>query len=251
MGIAFLRHIERCRLLVHVVDGSSVDPIGDLQAVNTELELFSPWLARKPQVVVLNKVDVPEVAEQQEKLLREIVAAVGHKRVLPISAATRHNVPLLMGRLRKLLASAKLHGPPTPAEPLLQLDEEGVRGVHVQQAAPGEWRLTGERIEKAAAMTNWDYHEAQDRFQRIMRALGVTEQLKANGAKNGDLIMVGNVDFSYFEESPMAARARLAGHGDGGDGGDDEFMDDEAREEARLDELLGSLLDAEGDVATF
>ena len=96
-------------------------------------------------------------------------------------------------------------------------------------------------------------HEAQDRFQRIMRALGVTEQLKANGAKNGDLIMVGNVDFSYFEESPMAARARLAGYGDGADAAadDDAFMDDEAREEARLDELLGSLLDAEGDVATF
>ena len=50
LGLAFLRHIERCRLLVHVVDGSSVDPLGDLQAVNTELELFSPWLAKKPQV---------------------------------------------------------------------------------------------------------------------------------------------------------------------------------------------------------
>mgnify|MGYP003316308970 CR=1 FL=1 len=59
-------------------------------------------------------------------------------------------------------------------------------------------------------MTNWDYAEAQDRFQRIMGALGASEQLKAAGAKNGDLIMVGNVDFSYFEESPMAARARLA-----------------------------------------
>ena len=66
-----------------------------------------------------------------------------------------------MSRLRKLLRSAKLHGPPTTAEPLLRLDEEGAQSVTVTQEAPGEWRLSGERIEKAAAMTNWDYHEAQ------------------------------------------------------------------------------------------
>ena len=95
--------------------------------------------------------------------MRQIIAAVGHKRVLPLSAASRENVPLLMRRLRKLLRSAKLHGPPTAAEPLLRLDEEGAQGVTVVQEAPGEWRLSGERIEKAAAMTNWDYHEAQVR----------------------------------------------------------------------------------------
>mmetsp|Transcript_21254 Transcript_21254/g.52936 ORF Transcript_21254/g.52936 Transcript_21254/m.52936 type:complete len:545 (+) Transcript_21254:129-1763(+) len=250
LGLAFLRHIERCRLLVHVVDGSSVDPLGDLQAVNTELKLFSPWLAQKPQVVVLNKVDIPEVAEQQERLLEQIIAVVGHKRVLPISAASRENVPLLMSRLRKLLGSAKLHGPPAPVEALMNIDQEGAHDVDVEPVGSGTWRLTGERIEKAAAMTNWDYYEAQDRFQRIMRALGVTEKLKARGAKNGDLIMVGNVDFSYFEESPMAARARLAGFSDK-TGPPDEFWDEEMQKNAEVDDLLESLLDADGDVATF
>lgn len=120
----------------------------------------------------------------------QIIAAVGHKRVLPISAASRENVPVLMTRLRKLLRSARLHGPPTPAEPILKIDEEVGEGVDVVPVSDGAWRLTGERIEKAAAMTNWDYYEAQDRFQRIMRALGVTEKLKEKGAANGDLIMV-------------------------------------------------------------
>lgn len=120
----------------------------------------------------------------------QIIAVVGHKRVLPISAASRENVPLLMSRLRKLLGSAKLHGPPAPVEALMNIDQEGAHDVDVEPVGSGTWRLKGERIEKAAAMTNWDYYEAQDRFQRIMRALGVTEKLKARGAKNGDLIMV-------------------------------------------------------------
>jgi len=256
LGLAFLRHIERCRLLVHVVDGSSVDPIGDLNAVNMELQLFSPWLSKKPQVVVLNKVDIPEVAEKEAQLMRDIAAAVGHKRILSLSAATTQNVSLLMQRLRKLLQSAKLHGPPTPAEPVLALDEELGGGCDVVAEGDGAWRLIGERIEKAAAMTNWDYYEAQDRFQRIMRAMGVSEKLKEMGAVNGDLIMVGDVDFSYFEESPMAARARLAGFidDDEDDQDDDEgggVQEGARRKAKRIDNLLGEMLDSEGDVMRF
>ena len=114
-------------------------------------------------------------------------------------------------------------------------------------------------------MTNWDYSEAQDRFQRIMKALGASEQLKAAGAVNGDLIMVGNVDFSYFEESPMAARARLAGYADdplgtadGADGVGDleegihgEFEEEIAALQRQLDAELAELLDGDGDVQTF
>ena len=135
-------------MLVHVVDGTSADPVGDLQAVNQELELFSPWLAKKPQVapslvqtrrpnapalaplvppppsppfcnvpppsrlhpqvVVLNKVDVGEVRGKQSQLLSELARAAGHKRVLPISAATREQVPMLLGRLQARCALHRL-----------------------------------------------------------------------------------------------------------------------------------------------
>ena len=68
MGLAFLRHVSRCRVLVHVINGDSKDPVGDFEAINAELELFSPVLAQKPQVVVLNKCDIPGVAEKAAEL---------------------------------------------------------------------------------------------------------------------------------------------------------------------------------------
>jgi len=260
LGRAFLRHIERCRLLVHVVDGSSEDPVGDFEAVVTELRLFSPWLAAKPSVVALNKLDIPEVREKQEELLQRLRESAGHNRVLAISAATRDGTGTLMKRLRKLVASAKERGaPPTPTELTVELDSEGhEKECTVISEGVSAWRLTGERIEKAAAMTNWDYGEAQDRFQRIMKALGASEQLAAAGAVNGDLIMVGAVDFTYFEETPMAARARLAGYGDEpahGSRQDEELLTDEEEEAAKLarelDAELLELLEGEGDVLTF
>ena len=195
--------------------------------------------------------------DAEASLLERLRASAGHKRVLPISAATRDNCDVLMRRLRKLLTSAKIKGPPlTPTEPQVRLDEresESDRNVEVVQVDEGEWRLTGSRIEKAASMTNWDYAEAQDRFQRIMRALGASDKLKAAGAKNGDIIMVGNVDFSYFEETPMAARARLAGFRDDGEEGlEHDDLEDAARRLAReLDDELLELLDGDGDVLTF
>lgn len=120
------------------------------------------------------------------------MAVAGHKRVLPVSAAAGTNVQLLMNRLLKLSRSTKAMGAVMPAEPLLAIDNEGARDIQVEPVGPGVWRLKGERIEKAAAMTNWDYYEAQSRFQRIMRALGVTEKLKVHGVANGDLIMVSS-----------------------------------------------------------
>lgn len=92
LGIAFLRHIQRCRVLIHVVNGDSVDPIGDFQAINQELELFNPQLAEKTQVVVINKVDLPEVQEHLNETVRAIKKIAGHSRVVGISAATGYRV---------------------------------------------------------------------------------------------------------------------------------------------------------------
>ena len=94
-----------------------------------------------------------------------------------------------MARVRQLLASAPREMALPADEPLLRLDEEGEESCRVEPIEPGVWWVSGARIEKAAAMTNWDYHESQERFQRIMSALGVSGALKAAGAVSGDVIL--------------------------------------------------------------
>ncbi len=96
LGRGFLRHIERCKMIIHVVNGDSSDPLGEFNAINAELKLFSPTLARKPQVVVLNKIDLPGVAAQLGGLMEKMLATMTHTRLVPISAANRVHVPLLV-----------------------------------------------------------------------------------------------------------------------------------------------------------
>ena len=103
LGYAFLRHVQRCKMLLHVVDGTSDDPIGDFNTINNELKKYDEYLAQKPQVVVLNKVDVSEVKERQEELLEQLKEAAGHSRVLSISAATMERVQELMRRVKKFV----------------------------------------------------------------------------------------------------------------------------------------------------
>ena len=107
LGRGFLRHIERCKMIIHIVNGDSEDPIGDFRAINRELQLFSPGLATKPQVVVLNKIDIPEVSEKQEQLIEELKANMGHIRLLSISAAGRVGVSDLMVRTAAFLGKIK------------------------------------------------------------------------------------------------------------------------------------------------
>ena len=92
LGRGFLRHVERCKIIIHVINGDSADPAGDLRAINRELQLFSPALARKPQIVVLNKIDLPHVAARQTELMRALRGEMSHSRLLPISAAARIGV---------------------------------------------------------------------------------------------------------------------------------------------------------------
>lgn len=115
LGFAFLRHVQRCKTLLHVVDGTSEDPIGDFNTINKELQEYDPFLAQKPQVVVLNKIDIPEVQEKEEELLAKLREAAGHSRVLSISAATTERVKELMGRLKKFaVAQPETDLPPIP-----------------------------------------------------------------------------------------------------------------------------------------
>jgi len=201
LGPAFLRHVQRCKVLLHVVDGSSKDPIGDFVTINNELEKYDPFLADKPQVVVLNKVDIPEVQEREAELVSELKEKAGHSRVLTISAATTKNVKELMGRLKKF-ASVQ---PNTDLPPILEVDL-GKAGLDYDSddfeimsdpSYPSQWRVNGQYIEQIAKMTHWEYPEAVARFGRQLDALGISKELEVRGAVDGDLVMVDEYDFEF------------------------------------------------------
>ena len=201
MGLAFLRHVQRCRVLLHLVDGTSEDPINDFHVINQELRDYDEFLAEKPQVVVLNKVDVPEVKEREADLLAQLRQSAGHTRVLSISAATTHNVQELMSRVRKFVEAQPK--PELPALPEVDLSKAGLEydaddyEIQSDPSYPNQWRVSGQYMEQIAKMTHWEYPEAVERFGRQLEALGISDELQRRGAVDGDLIMIGTYDFEF------------------------------------------------------
>jgi len=115
LGYAFLQHVQQCKVLLHVVDGTSDDRIRDFVTINAALEQYDNFFAKKLQVVVLNKVNISEVAEKQDELIAKLKEKAGHSRVLPISVATTMRVEELMTRLKKFVNTqpeAELPEPP-------------------------------------------------------------------------------------------------------------------------------------------
>lgn len=107
LGRGFLRHVERCYMILHIIDGSAADPVGNFKAINTELQLFSPALASKPQVVVLNKIDLTDVEENLEQLRQELMNEMAHTRLLVMSAAGKIGVDEIVERTHKFLLKLK------------------------------------------------------------------------------------------------------------------------------------------------
>ncbi len=194
LGDDFLRHIERTRVLIHMLNGLSPDPIGDFEAINQELSLFNPELAERPQVVAFNKMDIPEVQERwpevEAKLKQMDIEAI------PISAVTGENVQAL---LRKAVAILNALPPieRKKALPIIVPDDEDA--FTIEKTSEG-WIVRGKRIERAAAMTNWDYYEAALRFHRIMEAMGIAQALVEAGVQEGDTVIIGNVVLEWRDD---------------------------------------------------
>lgn len=199
LGLTFLRHIERTRLLIHILNGLSPDPVGDYHAINQELELFKPKLADKPQIVAFNKMDVPDVQERWPEIQKAL--ADSGVEGIAISAATGENVQVLLRKAASLLSTL----PPPVREEQPAVLEPVDEDVFTIEQAPEGWIVRGKRIERAAAMTNWDYYEAIFRFQRILEAMGITRSLEDAGVEEGDTVFIGDVidlnwSYEYFPE---------------------------------------------------
>jgi GTP-binding protein len=192
LGDAFLRHLQRTRVLIHLLDGLSTEPFADYGQINSELALFDPMLAQKPQVVALNKIDLPEVRKHWTKIRKDFER---HKiPILDISAITHENLTQLLWQ-----AYTELKNAPAPeithALPVYR-PEPAIPFYNIQRT-PSGWQVSGQAIERAAAMTFWEYDDSIRRFQRIMESLGVDAALREAGIKEGDTVVIGKHELTW------------------------------------------------------
>ena len=198
LGHDFLRHVERTKIIVHVVDVSGIegrDPIEDYQRINKELKLYNERLANRPQIVAANKMDLPEAQENYQRF-KEFIESEG-KEIFPISAATNEGLKELMIRVSKALDDY-VEEPEAVAEVKVYEDSAEPDFV-IKRDEVGDFVVVSKSLENLVAMTKFENDEALRRFQNIWRLKGVDEALKARGIKEGDTVHVGEMEFEFKE----------------------------------------------------
>jgi len=194
LGHDFLRHIERTRMLVHLLDGASEDPLQDLDSVNEELALFNPRLADKPQLVVLNKMDLPQ-AQELWPLIEEEMARRGVPACC-ISAATGSGVRQMLYQVLQLLEGLPEEPEVTPQETAVFGPQERDDGFTIS-VEKGVFRVEGRQLERLVARTDWRYDESVRRLHRALEGLGVTKALEEAGVQEGDTVYVGETELEW------------------------------------------------------
>jgi GTP-binding protein len=178
--------------LIHLLDGLAQDPLADLAQINSELALFDEHLGEKPQLVALNKIDLPQVMDRWPELEQKINDR-GYKP-MAISAVTGKNVDQLLFKAAEMLA--KTPEPEAAAELPLYRPQTDPTQFSIEQQDQS-WRVSGEAIERAAAMTYWEYDQSIRRFQRIIETLGIDAALRQAGVKQGDTVFIGEHELEW------------------------------------------------------
>jgi GTP-binding protein len=196
LGHAFLRHVERTRILVHVIDGASRDPEWDYDVIREELRAHDPALLEKPMLVAFNKLDLPAAAEAWPVFKRarkkEGVDAIA------ISAASGEGLAEFRTQIAEILPDAVgLAEPPEPAGVVVHRIEAMGDGFSVELDADGAFRVRGLRIERIAAQTNFDVEESAERFQRDLARFGIEAELRRAGIAAGDTVRIGGTELEW------------------------------------------------------
>jgi GTP-binding protein len=200
LGHDFLRHIQRTRVLIHLLDGLSDEPFLDFAQINSELALFDPALGGKPQIVVLNKMDMPEV-ESKWPEIQEQLQGKGYQDIFSISAITNQGIKPVLYRAAELLESVPEYEYSSPQEdeelPVYRYDKDP-QDYLIMRTDRG-WRITGEALERAAAMTYWEHFQSIRRFHRILEAMGIDQALRDAGVQPGDSVFIGDNELEWEE----------------------------------------------------
>jgi len=198
LGIDFLRHIERTRLLLHVIDAAAVDmrdPVSDYHSINRELAAYSEVLAEKKQIVALNKADLVDM-DWLETVHREL-SSYGHQ-VFFISAVTGEGVRELVMHLH-----AELQAMPREVlrtETIEVKPQTSPRAFWVTQSDDGAYEVQGPEIQRVAAMTDYENPEAAARFQMFLKKRGIVSALRKAGAVEDDLVRIRGIEFTFIED---------------------------------------------------
>ncbi|MDG4814935.1 GTPase ObgE [Micromonospora sp. WMMD956] len=199
LGLEFLRHVERCAVLVHVIDTATLepgrDPLADIDAIESELSQYG-GLADRPRLVALNKIDVPDGRDLAE-IVRADLEARG-LRVFEVSAATREGLKELMFAMAELVEKARAAAPPAePTRIVIRPRAVDDTGFTITAEPDGSFTVRGDRPERWVRQTNFDNDEAVGYLADRLARLGVEDKLAKAGANPGDLVRIGEREFDW------------------------------------------------------
>lgn len=195
LGIQFLRHVERTRLLLHVLDiagSEGRDPVEDFERICDELVAYGD-LAERPQIVAANKMDLPGAQENLERLKKHLHGT--DIEVYPISAATRQGLDALMGAVVRML-------PTLPEAAVFEEEmplDEGAQAPFTVSMEGGVYVVTGPAMDQLMDSVNFSDQESLNYFHRTLRNRGVIDALREAGAKEGDTVAIGDMEFDFVE----------------------------------------------------
>ena len=200
LGHDFLRHVERTKVLIHIIDVSGVegrDPLEDFNKINEELRLYSPKLATKPQLIACNKMDISGSEENYEKI-KEALESQGYE-TFKISAATRQGIDPLLDRAFNLLEQYKdIEEPVEEIEDILYSKDTEEKSFEVR-IENGVYIVEGDFIDYLLSSVNLDDSDSIKYFQKVLRKRGIVDELKRMGVQDGDTVKMYELEFEYFD----------------------------------------------------
>lgn len=210
LGHEFLRHVERTRVIIHVIDMSASegrDPFEDWVKINEELVLYNEKLADRPQIIAANKMDMPDAAEQLELFKQQLAEASGdrHYDILPISSLTKQGIQELLYKAADVLDTVseqvEIEDVKDVAERKVYTYEKREETTFTIHKEDEVYVIVSEGIDKYMKRMNLTSYDAVMRFARTMRKMGVDAELRKMGAKDGDMVQIGDFAFEFFEGS--------------------------------------------------
>jgi len=192
LGIEFLRHIERIKVYIHLIDGTQEEPLAAYNIVNKELKTYNKKLVEKPQVVAVNKADL--LSDKEKK---KITTQFKKKKieVLFVSAKEKIGLSNVMNKVYNILKDL----PQEVAEEKPDIVFEPPESPALEQVEEGVYRLVSKQAEKYTAMLDFKNFETLEVFRRYLKKTGIEDYLKQNGVKEGDIVILGDKEFEYEE----------------------------------------------------